>query len=191
MDQELEVKFRIPVRERFRQALRRRGAQLKHPRVLETNLRFDNADGSFSSSFQVLRLRQDTVARLTYKSPQGLDGGVLSRREIEFGVDDFEAAQRFLEAIGYHVYAKYEKYRETFVLNDVEITIDEMPFGVFTEMEAETPEQLRETAESLSLPWDERINISYMEIFDRLRRENGWGFNDLTFENLQGLEFEL
>ena len=45
------------------------GGGLIEPRVLEMNIRFDNPDGGLSSERRVLRLRQDTEAKLTYKSP--------------------------------------------------------------------------------------------------------------------------
>ncbi|HEX7975021.1 MAG TPA: hypothetical protein VF498_11485, partial [Anaerolineales bacterium] len=64
-DQELEVKYYISDLTALERRLLSLGASLVQPRVRETNLRFDTPQGSLAQGFQVLRLRQDTEARLT------------------------------------------------------------------------------------------------------------------------------
>ena len=59
----------------------------------------------------MLRLRRDSSVRLTYKGPGKTIDGVHLRKEIEFAASDFDAAQAFLEALGYQVQMIYEKYR--------------------------------------------------------------------------------
>ena len=82
------------------------------PRVLETNIRFDLPDGGLRSEGRVLRLRQDTAARLTYKGAGKNEQGVARPHEIEFTVEDFEKAKNFLEALGYQKLLQYNKYRD-------------------------------------------------------------------------------
>jgi adenylate cyclase class 2 len=182
MDQEIEAKFYLQDIEVFRQSVIAVGATLTQPRVQETNLRFDTPQRDLSQRAQTLRLRQDEAARLTFKGPGALEGGVLSRQEIEFEVSDFAAARRFLEALGYHVYTTYEKVRETFVLAGVKISLDEMPFGTFTELEGPNPEAILQLAGSLGLAWERRITVSYLELFTQLKARLGLPFDDLTFE---------
>jgi adenylate cyclase class 2 len=134
-DQELEVKFYLPDLPALRARLETAGAQLVQPRVHEINLRFDTPSGDLTRSYRVLRLRQDTEARLTYKGPGELVDGVRSRQELEFTVSDFGTARHFLEALGYEVSVMYEKYRATYTLRGVLVTLDEMPYGYFAEIE--------------------------------------------------------
>jgi adenylate cyclase class 2 len=95
--------------------------------------------------------------------------------------------QRILEALGLRVFFTYEKYRETFALEDVEVMLDELPFGTFVEIEGEDLVQISRTAESLGLPWEERLPLSYLTLFDRLRQRHGWPFRDATFANFGGI----
>ena len=87
---------------------------LIQPRTFEVNLRFDTPNGDLTRMGRVLRLRKDDLARLTYKDNSQQIEGALSRREIEFVVNDFDSAKQFIEALGYQVVFIYEKYRTTF-----------------------------------------------------------------------------
>ena len=186
-NQEIEVKFYLKSLPNLQARLERLGAKLAQPRGLERNLRFDRPGGELSREGRVLRLRQDSAARLTYKGPGELQGGVQARVEIEFTVDDFKQAQAFLEALGYSVWAAYEKYRATYALDDALVTLDELPFGSFAEIEAPTPEAVARAAKRLEVDWEERINTSYMALFEHAREAMGYSFRDLTFENFRGL----
>jgi len=186
-DQELEVKFYLPDLLTLRARLETAGAQLVQPRVHEINLRFDTPSGDLARGYRVLRLRQDTEARLTYKGPGELVDGVRSRQELEFTVSDFGTARHFLEALGYEVSVMYEKYRTTYALRGVLVTLDEMPYGNFTEIEGPDGASIRKTAEVLGLDWERRILDSYIMLFDRLRERLGLAFRDLSFENFEEL----
>jgi adenylate cyclase class 2 len=187
MDQEIEAKFYLQNLAAFRQRLMAAGARLIQPCVQETNLRFDTPQLDLRQKAQVLRLRQDEAAHLTFKGPGALEGGVLARQEIEFEVSDFAAARRFLEALGYRVYTTYEKSRETYVLAGVKISLDEMPFGTFTELEGPSPQVIHQLAESLNLAWERRITTSYLELFAQLKVRLALPFDDLTFEAFREL----
>jgi adenylate cyclase class 2 len=186
-DQELEVKFYLPDLPALRARLEAVGAQLVQPRVHETNLRFDTPSGDLTRGYRVLRLRQDTEARLTYKGPGELVDGVRSRQELEFTVSDFGTARHFLEALGYEVSVMYEKYRATYALRGVLVTLDEMPYGYFAEIEGPDGASIRKTAEVLGLDWEARILDSYIMLFDRLRERLGLSFRDLSFANFEKL----
>lgn len=186
-DQELEVKYfiaNLPALEARLQAL---NAQLVQPRTHEVNLRFDTPAGELGNTYRVLRLRQDTEARLTYKGPSQAREGVRVRQEIEFTVSDFEAARAFLEALGYQVSMAYEKYRATYDLDGVHVTLDELPYGQFAELEGPDPATIRAVNRRLGLDWEARVPESYTVLFDRLCDALDLPFRDLTFENFAGL----
>jgi adenylate cyclase class 2 len=189
---EVEAKFYVMDLAKIESHLRELDAQLIQPRILETNIRFDLPDASFRSERRVLRLRRDTDARLTYKDPSQNEQGVLSRREIEFTVDDFDKAKQFLEALGYQPIFFYEKHRTTYELQTAEasvhIMLDELPYGNFVEIEGETVEQIQEISNKLSLKWDTAIARSYNALFQRLcERRSQLDPTQLTFTALDGL----
>ena len=186
-DQEIEVKYYIADLPALEAKLKRLNAHLVQPRTHEVNLRFDTADEVLKSSFKVLRLRQDKAARLTYKGPSQYQEGARLRQEIEFEVSDFAAARRLLEALGYQVSMMYEKYRAAYELDGVEITLDEMPYGNFAELEGPDTKSLRIVNEKLGLDWETRAAESYTTLFDRLRETMGLAFSDLSFENFRSL----
>jgi adenylate cyclase class 2 len=113
--------------------------------------------------------------------------GVRSRQELEFTVSDFETSRHFLEALGYEVSVMYEKYRATYTLDGVLVTLDEMPYGNFAEIEGPDGASIRKTAEVLGLDWERRILDSYIMLFDRLRERFGLAFRDLSFANFKSL----
>ncbi len=186
MDQEIEVKFYLADLPGLKKRLLNAGAEQSHPRILEVNLRFDTPNMDLSKHFRVLRLRQDQAAHLTFKGPGDVVEGVLVRQEIEFEVSDFQTTQRFLEALGYRVYLTYEKVRENFTLMGVQVSLDDMPFGCFVELEGQSGSQLEGVARVLGLDWSRRINTSYLQIFQNLKERLELHFDDLTFENFRG-----
>jgi len=187
-NQELEVKYYLKDLSGLERRLKGLGAQLHQPRTHEVNLRFDTPQGELSRGLQVLRLRRDKTSRLTYKGPSQFQEGVRVRTEIEFEVSDFEAARALLEALGYRVAMMYEKYRASYELEQVEITLDEMPYGDFAELEGPDPGRIQEINRRLGLDWSARVSESYVVLFNQLVQRLGLDFRDLSFENFSGLK---
>lgn len=85
----------------------------------------------------VLRLRRiGNNAILTYKERFPSDAPIKRQREDETGIDDADAMGAILDALGFTPALVYEKRRITWRLDDAEIVIDELPFGLFMEIEA-------------------------------------------------------
>ena len=187
---EIEVKFFVGDGIRIQNALKEHGAQLVKPRQHESNLRFDTADMELTQTGRALRLRRDSDIRLTYKGPSGMQGGARLRQELEFSVSDYDMAKAFLEALGFEVSVMYEKFRTTYILNNVEVTFDEMPFGNFVELEGSDGASLNLLAQQLGLDWSLRCLDSYLALFENLRNRLGLEFNDLSFENFEDLEID-
>ena len=180
---EIEAKFYVQDLTRIQARLEGLGAQRVQDRVLETNIRFDLPGARLRAAGRVLRLRRDTEARLTYKSASSKTQGVLSREEIEFVVEDFETAKRFLEALGYQKLFYYEKYRTTYQLDQSFVMLDELPYGNFVEIEGEGIESIRALAGPLGLSVEAPIATSYHALFERLRKTLRLPFDDLSFAN--------
>ena len=185
---EVEVKFFLTDLHSFEKRVRSIGAVLVRPRTREVNYRFDTPDMKLSKGRRVLRLRQDASTLLTYKGPAQANDSVSVRPEIELEVNDFMAASDLLEALGFQLNVKYEKWRTIYQLDDLEITLDEMPFGNFTEIEGGEPIAIQKTASLLALDWNTRILDSYLVLFDRLKTNKKLEVKDLTFEALKNMD---
>jgi adenylate cyclase class 2 len=85
----------------------------------------------------------------------------------------------------------YEKYRTTFLLGELEIVLDEMPYGDFVEIEGPDGESIQKVAEGLGLDWEKRILLSYTVLFDHARQALGFEFRDLSFDNFKGLDVSI
>jgi adenylate cyclase class 2 len=183
---ETEAKFYIQNLRKIELRLQELKAQLIQPRIHETNLRFDNASSDLRRSYRVLRLRQDEKARFTFKGPsEEKEGGILSRREIEFVVEDFESAKQFLEALGFESVVFYEKFRTTYELNDTYIMLDELPYGEFIEIEGENVEEIHNTANLLGLNWNAMVKAGYHALFERAAGKYDLEPSQLSFAALE------
>jgi adenylate cyclase class 2 len=181
---EVEVKFWLAELTAVRNQLLSLGATLAKPRVFERNLRLDTADQQLLQKRQLLRVRQDKVVTVTFKSDTihlpGSEAKV--REEIEFEASDGETAVLLFQRLGYNPVQVYEKYRETFQLGDVEIVLDELPFGNFMELEGEE-EGIKTAVAQLGLDWNKRLLTNYLALMAQLKAYHNLPFSDLTFAN--------
>ncbi|MBN2046319.1 MAG: class IV adenylate cyclase [Anaerolineaceae bacterium] len=185
---EIEGKWMVADLSALERTLKQFGAVLIQPRVFENNLRFDTPDGSLTQTYQVLRLRQDTHARMTYKGPNNLSSPVNQRTEIEFNVSDFNAALALLQALGYQIVRRYEKYRTTYAWQTCHIMLDEMPYGLFLEIEGESIDSIHQAAEALDLRWEAQTHLSYLLLFEQYCQVSGQSLPHLTFDAFNHLE---
>jgi adenylate cyclase class 2 len=184
---ETEVKVYVSDLAPIEQRLQSLGAYLAAPRIYERNVRYEDADNSLTKKDKVLRLRMDSRARLTYKEPAAFsDKSIMSRTELEVTVSDFETTDLLLQKLGFHTSWVYDKYRTTYELDDCEIVLDELGFGLFVEIEGEA-DAIEAMIIKLDLTDAKRIPASYSVLFFRVKRQLGLTFDDLTFENFKGV----
>jgi adenylate cyclase class 2 len=191
INQELESKFHLSHPKALEARLQDLGAHLLHTRTHEYNLRFDTPDQNLTQGYRLLRLRKDQSARLTYKGPSTNQSGVNVREEIEVTVGDFDTTTQLLHALGYVVTAVYEKYRTSYELGGLHVTIDEMPFGVFLEIEGEDAGRIRSATAQLGLDGGVYIALNYLQIFRQLKEAYHLDFDEVLFENFEGIEISL
>lgn len=83
-----------------------------------------------------LRIRKtDHKTLLTYKRRVGNLGELKQHIEHETEIADAEAVKNIIECLGFEVGLIYEKRRRTWRFQKVEIVLDELPFGLFMEIE--------------------------------------------------------
>lgn len=163
---ETEVKFRAEDLMAVRDKLMASGAVVTEPRHLERNTLFDDADHSLAARGMLLRLRDALGAVVTLKAPAPADddGQHKTRVEIETSVGDYNATFAILTALGYAPSWRYEKYRESFRLDAVTVSLDHTPIGDFVEIEG-PPASIRPQADRLGFEWPARNLKTYRELF--------------------------
>ena len=136
MGTEIEKKYRIGSEEatHLRERLRAAGAEARGEEFEENTL---YAGPGLEQGNRVLRLRRvEGRAIFTFKESIG-SSGIRRRREDETAVEDADALAAILDALGYTPAIVYEKRRETWLVSGVEVVLDELPFGLFVEIEGE------------------------------------------------------
>jgi adenylate cyclase class 2 len=168
----VESEIKIPAHdlETVRDRVRHGGWRLHQALHREVNVLFDRPDGALTERDLVLRLRRSADRwTVTFKGPAELGGGVKSREELEVDVNDGMMLVAILARLEYTPSLRYEKDREVWSLDDVQIALDHTPMGDFVEIEG-PPGRLDEVAESLDLHPDEAVTESYPALWAEYRR---------------------
>ncbi|MDH3881215.1 MAG: class IV adenylate cyclase, partial [Desulfobacteraceae bacterium] len=187
---ETEVKFYLPNIDPVRTRMIDLGAVYKD-RIFETNIRFEDPEKSLIKKKSLLRLRKDKKITLTYKSePPFKDNQFKILQEFEVEVSDFDAMEHILKSLGFQEEQIYEKWRETYILDDTHLCLDTMPYGDFIEIEG-NKESIQKLASQIGFLWEKRILLNYLAIFDVIKRKLNLSFYDVTFGNFNNIRFDM
>jgi adenylate cyclase, class 2 len=137
MSIEIEKKYRLKSEERERLFARLLETSAERARVeFEENTIYTG--GNLNPERSVLRIRRiGDAAVLTYKERFPSASPIKHQREEETRVEDADALAAILEALGYQPALVYEKRRETWRVAGALVLVDELPFGLFAEIEGE------------------------------------------------------
>lgn len=181
-NRELEVKFAVKSVEDILPRIFSLGAACEQPTQFESNIRWDDTEGTLTKNHQVLRLRNNGgTAVLTYKAENKNDKRLADREEIETVVTNFENTRLILERLGYQIVFIYEKYRSIYRLNDTGLFVDHTPIGDFIEIEGPDEDAIRKSAELLGLDWEERISKGYRPLFAEWKQRTAFSGRDMIF----------
>ena len=178
---EREIKLRYDSVESARAAVLAAGASPLLGRRLQEDALLDTEDESLRRRRCVLRIRlENGSSRITFKGP--VQPSVMKvRDEFETIVGDGVLLLRVFEELGFHVWFRYEKYREEFSHEDVIVAVDETPVGVFVEIEGSEPGIMGMARLLSRLPDDYSLD-SYRGLFLRHREAAGITGPDMTFD---------
>jgi adenylate cyclase class 2 len=169
---EIEKKFRLSIEQRLMldSLLPMVGATLRG-KAFEENMIF--AGKGLDQLNRILRLRRtDGKSTLTYKERLDSNQAVKRRREVETDVAPPENMIEFLSMIDVIPMLIYEKHRTTWDLANTEVTIDELPFGLFLEIEGD--EEAIRNAESLLDRVGLKVEpLTYHELAQKHGTKNG------------------
>lgn len=132
---EIEKKFRLDPKqfEKIQSRLRKLGAVFAEETFEENYLHRGRNLDDRQAALRLRRTGEKTV--LTYKERIANDSDAKHKMEFETEVSDVQSTERIIGMLGYRLSVIYEKRRRTWHLGDVEIVLDELPFGLFMEIE--------------------------------------------------------
>jgi adenylate cyclase class 2 len=177
---EREIKLRFDSVEEARTAVLAAGGTPLYGRRLQEDSLLDTEDESLRRRRCVLRIRvENGKSRITFKGP--VQPSVMKLRdEFETLVGDGVLLLHIFGELGFHVWFRYEKYREEFSHEDVTVAVDETPVGVFVEIEG-TESGIMAMAEALGRTPDDYIVDSYRGLFLQHRDAFGLDGCDMVF----------
>jgi adenylate cyclase, class 2 len=161
---EIEKKYRLTpeLLEPLRQRLKEVGAEGQGSAEFEENVIYTGP--GLDPARRVLRLRRKGGrAVFTFKERELSGSPIKRQREEETEVLDAGALASILEALGYRPVLVYEKRRETWRIANTEVVIDELPFGLFVEIEGEEA-HIIEVEMLLGLDNAEAVHAPYPEL---------------------------
>jgi adenylate cyclase class 2 len=172
MSIETERKYRLSEKrlEEIISMLNKLGARFEKE-VFEVN--YQHRGGEMDERGATLRLRKiGDFTVLTYKEKLKSDEGTKQKIEHETIVSDVDATERIIERLGYRLTAVYEKRRKYWELDDVEVVLDELPFGLYMEIEG-TIESIDKAEKKLGLRVVEREPRGYPRLTVKYGKMNG------------------
>jgi len=178
---EREIKLRFPDAETARTAVLATGAAPLRGRRLQEDSLLDTSEEELRTRRCVLRVRVESgKSYVTYKGPVQ-PSRLKTREELETVVADGPLLIRMFEELGFHVWFRYEKFREEFVLDDVIIAVDETPVGTFVEIEG-GDRGITEMAAALGKTTSEYLLDSYRRLYLLECERRGIPPGDMLFE---------
>jgi adenylate cyclase class 2 len=179
---EREIKLRFESPEAAREAVLGIGAVPLRSRRLQDDTLLDDENGLLRERRSALRVRIESGRSLiTLKGPVQDRSVMKLREELETPVGDGVLLLRILEAIGFRVWFRYQKYREEFTVEDVIIAIDETPVGTFVELEGGDA-GITNAAKALGREPHEYVIDSYRALFLQRREQDGSTAAHMLFE---------
>ena len=172
MPVEIEKKYRLSKKQRDEvlERLPEIGAKRKGEEF-EVNTLY--AGDSLVVGESILRLRRvGKRGILTFKQRLPSAPGIKHQREDETRVEDPDAMELILDALGFWPALVYEKRRETWTLAKTEIVIDELPFGLFMEIEG-TEKDIRDVESTLAIKRLRTETLSYPRLTQKHGTDKG------------------
>ena len=169
MKVEYEATFVNINKEEIRDKLKNAGAKLIKPEFLQKRVVFNLLKGH-EKEYAWLRVRdeQDKIT-MSYKEINGQK--IEDQKEINLIINDFKTGEEFLKSIGCPKKAYQENKREIWILDDVEICIDEWPFlEPFVEVEGKSEKRVKEVSEKIgfdySMAWFCAVGLLYSKKYN-------------------------
>ena len=187
MSVEIEAKMAVENHAAVRAKLQECGAK-RHGLFIETNTFFDTDDRSLMAADKGLRLRLNRNAEtgeedhiVTYKGPRQ-PGALKSREEVELAVEGSAEITKLFESLGFAKTISFEKRRESWLLENCKVELDELPFlGSYVEIEGPNEASIFRLRQTLGLADRPPIKYGYVAMLTGYLQERGKTMRDIRF----------
>ena len=179
IEKELKVKI-IDFKDLIQRLLNNKAIILNKSK--EKTIRFDTPEKSLEKNGIFLRVRSGSKNTITLKEKVGDDKITRTRKETEFEIEDIDKMSYILEKLGFTYIRIMEKVRINIKYKEAMLSIDELPFGFYLEIEG-TDKQINEIAAELGYKTEDKILGTYWDLFEEYKKENNVSEKDIVFSD--------
>lgn len=164
MDIEYEATFLDVNKDEVRDRLKKASAKLVRPEYLQRRVPFHLPKEKRSKDAWLSVRDEGDKITLSLKV---IDGDKIeNQKEICVKVSDFDETVKLLESIGCEKKSYQETKRELWILDGVEITIDEWPFlEPFVEVEGKSEKEVKEVSEKIGFDYSKPLFCAVGELY--------------------------
>ncbi len=167
---EKEIKLKVNNYESLINSLRKCKAK-NLGSAFERTIRFEKNNHGLENEGLFLRVRSGFKNIITLKEKVE-NGNVHERKEFETEIGNVEIVREIINKLGFSKEMIMEKYRSKYNLEKTELCIDELPFGLFVEIEG-NEKDIFETVKKLGLNEDDKILVTYWDLFEEYKKNTG------------------
>ena len=176
---EKEIKVEVENPQQLLSLLIEKKAKMKGEGFQRT-IRMDTPDRGLEKQGTFLRVRTGGKNIVTLKKKIKTDRDVFERRELETEVKDPELLADIFANLGFTKRFIMEKYRIDYEYKNTKISLDELPFGIFVEIEGE-PAYIKNVANELNLDLSNKIVVTYWDLFEKYKKKTNRKGEDIVF----------
>lgn len=170
METEFEAKFYPVNKEEYRKKLQKNGATLQ---ISERKIRraIFSSDNYPQFKCDYIRVRDEGMGtvRMSAKIHAKQEGKVSDQKELDIKVDSYEKTIEMMSVMGFKIFRTEESYRENWMFDNADITIDTWPgLESYSEIEAKSENEVRRIAELLNFKWESKLLVPISGVYSRV-----------------------
>lgn len=163
---EYEATFENIDKDEMRERLKKAGADLVRAEYISKRVTLNLPKGNEIPNAW-LRVR-DNGKRITQTLKIVSNGKIEDQQEVETEVGNFDDTVELFERIGCMKKSFQETKREKWILDGVEVTIDEWPFlEPYIEVEGKNKEEVKNVSEKLGFDWSQALFCAVGHLYER------------------------
>lgn len=176
---EKEIKIEVKNPKELLLLLTQKGVK-KVSEGLQRTTRMDTPNLDLEKRNTFLRVRTGGKDIVTLKKKTKSQGEVFERQELETEVKDPEVLADIFANLGFTRRFIMEKYRIDYEYKGTKISLDELPFGMFIEIEGE-PENIKKVAKEFNLDLANKIIVTYWDLFEDFKKKTNQEGENIVF----------